>query len=81
MPNIINISVPEILPELLVLALDRAGVLASHGPACNSNKPEPRDTPVRFSFGRFTTESDVKQAIEIFCRVVVNMVKWSYATI
>src|SRR3989344_1429803 len=74
-PNIINLSVPGIPPELLVLALDRAGVLVSAGPACNSNKPEPPDTPVRFSFGRFTTTADVKQAVEIFCRVAESMVK------
>src|SRR3989344_935288 len=76
-PNIINLSVPGIPPELLLLALDRAGVLVSAGPACNSNKPEPPDTPVRFSFGRFTTTADVKQAVEIFCRVAESMVKWS----
>jgi len=74
-PNIINVSVPGILPELLVLALDRAGVLVSAGPACSSNKPEPPDTPVRFSFGRFTTSSEVRRAIEIFCSVASSMVK------
>ena len=74
-PNIINISLLGILPEFLVLALDRAGVLVSAGPACNSNKPEPPDTPVRFSFGRQTTENDVKKAIEIFCRVAKSVVK------
>src|SRR3989344_2183580 len=74
-PNIINISVPGILPELLVLALDRAGVLVSAGPACNSNKPEPPDTPVRFSFGRFTTSEEVRRAAEIFCRTVESVVK------
>ena len=76
-PNIINLSVPGIPPELLVLALDRAGVLVSAGPACNSNKPEPPDTPVRFSFGRFTTKKAMEQAVEIFCRVAESMVKWS----
>ena len=74
-PNIINISVPGILPEFLVLALDRAGILVSAGPACYSDKPEPPDTPVRFSFGRFTTESDIKKAAEIFCRTVRSVVK------
>jgi len=74
-PNIINLSVPGIPPELLVLALDRAGVLVSAGPACNSNKPEPPDTPVRFSFGRFTTTADVKQAVQIFCLICKSMVK------
>ena len=74
-PNIINLSVPGILPEFLVLSLDRAGVLVSAGPACNSNKPEPPDTPVRFSLGRFTTEWDVRRATEIFCRICQSVVK------
>jgi cysteine desulfurase len=74
-PNIVNISAPAILPEFLVLALDRAGVLVSAGPACNSNKPEPKDTPVRFSLGRFTTKSDVERAVKIFCSIAKSMVK------
>ncbi|MFZ2484849.1 MAG: aminotransferase class V-fold PLP-dependent enzyme [Minisyncoccia bacterium] len=74
-PNIINISIDGILPEFLVLALDRAGVMVSAGPACNSNKPEPRETPVRFSLGRFTTESHVEKAAEIFCLVARPMLK------
>jgi len=74
-PNIINISVPRIMSEFLVLALDRVGVLISAGHACNSNKPEPPDTPVRVSLGRFTTKQEVGKASEIFCRTVRNMLK------
>ena len=74
-PNIVNVSIAEILPEFLVLALDQAGVLVSAGPACNSNKPESPETPVRFSFGRFTTKSDVEKAAEIFCLVARSMIK------
>lgn len=73
LPNIINISVPNILPELLVLALDRAGLMVSAGPACDFHKPEPPETPVRISFGKFTTEEEVKRASEIFCRTVQNL--------
>lgn len=75
LPNIVHVSVPGILPEFLVLALDREGVLVSAGSACNSNKPEPPDTPVRISFGRFTTESDVKRAIEVFCSIASSVLK------
>lgn len=75
LPNIINISVPGILPEFLVLALDRAGVLVSAGPACDFHKPEPPETPVRISLGRFTTEDEVKKAAEIFCLTVRNLLK------
>lgn len=74
-PHVINVSMPDIMPEFLVLALDRAGVLISAGPACNSNKPEPRETPVRLSFGRFTTRQEVERALEIFCRTARKMLK------
>lgn len=74
-PNIVNVSVPGILPELLVLTLDQQGVMVSAGPACNSNRPEPPDTPVRFSFGRDTTEKELKEAIKIFCRIAADMLK------
>jgi len=75
LPNVVHVLVPGILPEFLVLALDRAGVLVSAGPACNSNKPEPPDTPVRFSFGRYTTFSEVRRAAEIFCKICRSVVK------
>lgn len=75
LPNIVNVSVPGILPEFLVLALDRAGVMVSAGPACDAHKPEPPETSVRFSFGRMTTEKEVKEAAEIFCRTTSNMLK------
>ena len=75
LPNVVHVLVPGILPEFLVLALDRAGILVSAGPACNSNKPEPPDTPVRFSFGRYTTFSEVRRAAEIFCKICRSVVK------
>jgi cysteine desulfurase len=78
LPNIVNVSVPGILPEMLVLALDRAGVAVSAGPACNFNKPEPPfdatqgkpETPVRFSFGRDTTKKDIDKVLEIFPKLI-----------
>lgn len=74
-PNIINISIHGVMPEYLVLALDRKGVLVSAGPACNSNKPELPDTPIRVSLGRLTTSSDVRQAAEIFCQICQSKIK------
>jgi len=75
LPNVVHVSVPGILPEFLVLALDRAGILVSTGFACNSNKPEPPDTPVRVSFGRFTTEKEARRAAKIFCLVCRSVIK------
>lgn len=76
LPNIVNVSVPGILPELLILTLDREGIMVSAGPACNSNKPESPETPVRLSFGRNTSEKEIKQAREIFCRICRRMLKY-----
>ena len=73
--NIVTVSVPGILPELLVLALERGGVLASAGPACEAQKPEPAETPVRFSLGRTTTRKELCKAAEVLCDVVQNMIK------
>lgn len=78
LPNIVNVSIPGILPEFLVLVLDRAGIMVSAGPACESNKLEPADSPVRFSLGRLTTEKELNRAAEIFCREVGNMLKSSH---
>lgn len=75
LPNTINVSVPGVLPEFLVLSLEKQGVLVSAGPACNFNKPESPETPVRFSFGRFSTSNDIRRAGEIFCRVATSMLK------
>lgn len=74
-PNVINVSIKGIMPEYLVLALDREGILVSAGPACNSNKPEPPDTPVRISFGRLTTEREVRRAAKIFCKICHSVIK------
>lgn len=74
-PNIVNVSVPGVLPELLVLALEREGVLVSAGPACNAMKPEPAETPVRFSLGRRTTRKELNKAVKSFCRAVKNVLK------
>ncbi len=75
LPNMIFISLHNVLPEFLVLALEREGILVSAGPACNANKPEPPDTPVRLSLGRLTTKKDLKLALEAICRGVKNVIK------
>ncbi len=75
LPNVVLLSLQNVLPEFLVLALEREGLLVSAGPACDANKPEPRDTPVRLSLGRATTEKDLKLALKAICRGVGNVIK------
>ncbi len=74
-PNIVNLSVPPLLPEFLVLLLDKKCIQVSAGPACLSSKPEPVETPVRFSLGRYTTRKELSRALEILCREVQNVLK------
>ena len=82
LPNIVSVSLPGTLAEFILLKLDRAGLLVSVGSACSSDervsgspvitalgKRDLAEATLRFSFGRFTTERDVRQAIEIFCGI------------
>ena len=81
LPNVVNISLPNILPEFLVLSLDLAGLLVSAGPACHSHKPEPHgihvmdSVPVRFSLGRPTSGKEIREAAKILCQTVQNLLK------
>ena len=80
LPNIVNVSLPGVLSEFILLKLDKAGVMVSVGSACSADervsgspviralgKSELAESTLRFSFGRFTTAGEVKQAVKIFC--------------
>jgi cysteine desulfurase len=83
LPNIVSVSVPGVLSEMLLLALDQAGVIASVGRACSGSdredgspvlraigKAEFDQSTLRFSFGRSTSPSDINQALKIFYQAV-----------
>ena len=89
LPNIASVSVPGVMTEFILLKLDQAGMMVSVGSACSYDdkisgspviralgKPELSESTLRFSFGRFTTRQDVRQAAQIFCRVACSMVKY-----
>jgi len=74
-PGILNVSIDGIEGESLMLALEPLCVAS--GSACNSQSGEPSyvlralglddrlaQSSIRFSFGRFTSESDIDVAIE-----------------
>jgi cysteine desulfurase len=88
LPNIASVSLPGTLAEFMLLKLDRAGIMASVGSACSNDgrisgspviralgKKDLAESTLRFSFGRFTTASDIKRAAEIFCKIAQSMVK------
>ena len=66
-PNNINITIPGISAETLVLYLDERGVAASAGSACASNKKNTQKDGVRFSMGRHTTHQDIDYTIRALC--------------
>jgi cysteine sulfinate desulfinase/cysteine desulfurase-like protein len=83
LPNTLNMTIPDIRGESLVLFLDRKGIAFSSGSACKSGNPEPSHallamglTPaeahcsVRFSLGAWNTEEEIKYVIEAFAEVL-----------
>ena len=81
-PHVVNISVPGIDPEALVIGLDLEGVAASAGSACHSGSVEHShvltamgrasdfEAAARLSLGHDTTEAEVRTAAERFGRVI-----------
>jgi cysteine sulfinate desulfinase/cysteine desulfurase-like protein len=72
LPNTLNITLPGIRGEALLVALDQQGVAISSGSACRAGSPEPSQAllamglseeeahcAVRFSLGKETTEEEI----------------------
>lgn len=80
LPHILSVALDGVEPDLLLPALDMAGLAVSSGSACHSggSTPSPvlvamgvrRDVAVRFSLGWTTTEREIEAAIETFVSVV-----------
>jgi cysteine desulfurase NifS len=86
LPNTLNLTLPGLRGESLVVALDQHGVSLSSGSACKSGSPEPthvllamgRTTDeahcsVRFSLSHETTEEDVDETINALAHVLEEM--------
>lgn len=84
-PNIINISFDNVSSDSLIIAL-RDQVAISSSSACNSGaieasyvlramgiEGERLYSAVRFSFGRYTTEQEVKKAAKNICDEVMHL--------
>ncbi|MHB1330385.1 MAG: cysteine desulfurase family protein [Minisyncoccota bacterium] len=70
-PNIISITLPNVLHEFIAIKLDERGVATSTGTSCDSSKNEKDKEALRFSFGSETTEKDVREAVRILSEVVI----------
>ncbi len=84
-PNILNISFEDAGADSLIIAL-RDKIALSSSSACNSGaieasyvlramgiEGERLYSAVRFSFGRYTTEQEIKQAGDIICTEVKRL--------
>lgn len=89
LPNNINITIPNIPSDLLVIELSARGVMASSKSACHSGdgkasyvvraiNPDLKETDgsLRFSLGRDTTKSDLDFVIKSLTQILTKLKKW-----
>jgi cysteine desulfurase len=87
LPNNVNVSIEGVDGESLLLNLDLQAVAASAGAACSSGSLEPSHvllalgrpralalSSLRLSLGRYTTEDDIRQVIDVLPGIV-NMLR------
>ncbi len=83
LPNTLNLTLPGLRGESLVVALDQHGISLSSGSACKSGSPEPTHVllamgrteeeahcAVRFSLSLSTTEEDIDETVSALAQVL-----------
>ncbi len=88
LPNTLNMHLPGIRGESLVLALDNMGIFFSSGSACKSGNPTPSATllaiglteeeahcSVRFSLGSSSTDDDINYTLEVLKKIINDTTK------
>ncbi len=88
LPNNINISIPFLDSENLLLELDKYGISAGSGSACTSRSVEPSHVlkaigvekkyltgAIRFSMGKQTTKKDVDYILKVLPKVIRDLKK------
>lgn len=88
LPNNVNISIPHIEGEALILHLDKLGIYASTGSACSSTDLGPSHvlmaigltkqmahSSVRFTLGRENTEEDIGCVLDAVGKIVKKLLK------
>ena len=86
LPNNINVSIDSAEGESMLLNLDMEGICASTGSACSSSSLEPSHVllamglaheqahcSLRFTLGKWTTEEEIGQALEVLPRIVAKL--------
>ncbi|MBU4421780.1 cysteine desulfurase [Patescibacteria group bacterium] len=90
LPNNINISIPRVEGEAMVLYLDSKGIYCSTGSACSSNSLKPSHVllaigrsnemahnSLRFTLGRDTKKSDLDYVVEALPGIVKKLTEIS----
>ena len=89
LPNNVNITIPNIPSDLLVIELSAKGIMASSKSACktgdgkashvikaiNKNVRE-TDGSLRFSLGRNTTKKDIDYVVKSLSQILTKLKKW-----
>lgn len=83
LPNTLNLTLPGLRGESIVIAMDQHGVALSSGSACKSGSPEPTHVliamgrteqeahcSVRFSLSSDTSEEDIDETLAILAKVL-----------
>ncbi len=86
LPNNVNVSVDYVEGESMLLNLDLEGICASTGSACSSSSLEPSHVllamglsheqahgSLRFSLGKWTTEEEIEQVLDVLPSVVAKL--------
>jgi cysteine desulfurase NifS len=86
LPNTLNLTLPGMRGESLVIALDQHGIALSSGSACKSGSPDPTHVliamgrsaeeahcSVRFSLSHYTTLDDIKTTQKALRQVLKEM--------
>lgn len=85
-PNTLNMCLPGLRGEALVMAMDQKGIAFSSGSACRSGSPDPSHVllamgltredahcSIRLSLGPGNTEEEIDRTIEMFGKVINEM--------
>lgn len=86
LPNTLNLTLPGLRGESLVIAMDQHGIALSSGSACKSGSPEPTHVlismgrtaeeahcSVRLSLSHSTTEKDIDDTLSALSKVLEEM--------
>jgi len=80
--HIVNVIIPRVQSQIMLIALDQAGIAVSAGAACSAKSVQPSPVllslgysadealrSLRFSLGRLTTKKEIEATLEILARL------------